>query len=56
MIKTNTDLQNAARALANQAEMRMADVESQFKRRLEAEQATLQTETARLKQVGVEAD
>lgn len=53
VIKTNSELQSAARALADQAEMRMSDLEAQFKRRLEADQASLRAETERLKQVGV---
>jgi len=53
VIKTNSELQSAARALADQAEMRMSDLEAQFKRRLEADQASLRAETERLKQVCV---
>jgi hypothetical protein len=51
VIRTNTQLQSAARALADQLDMRMKDLEAQSQRRVAAEQASLQAETERLKQV-----
>jgi hypothetical protein len=51
VLRTNSQLQSAARALAEQLDMRMKDLEQQSQRRVEAEQATLQVETERLKQV-----
>lgn len=50
-MRTNTQLQSAARALADQLDMRMKDLEAQSQRRVQAEQASLQAETERLKQV-----
>lgn len=51
VVRTNTQLQSAARALADQLDMRMKDLEAQSQRRVQAEQASLQAETERLKQV-----
>jgi hypothetical protein len=54
-VRTNSQLQSAARALADQLDMRMKDLEAQSQRRVAAEQASLQAETERLKQVCVVA-
>lgn len=55
VLRTNSQLQSAARALADQLDSRMKDLEQQSQRRVEAEQASLQVETERLKQVCAEA-
>jgi hypothetical protein len=52
LVAVNTKLQVVARSVAAEAERTHEEVAAEYRQRWEGEQATLQAETERLKQVG----
>jgi hypothetical protein len=53
LVAVNTKLQVVARSVAEEAERTREEVAAEYRQRWEGEQATLQAETERLKQVRV---